>query len=57
MALPVKVEQSTDIGKYSFVNRTMKDWNSLPAGVLASSPCQLNTFRNRAREAVTSKEA
>jgi hypothetical protein len=25
-------------GNYSFVNRTIKDWNRLPAGVLASVP-------------------
>jgi hypothetical protein len=40
-------------------NRTTKDWNRLPADVLASFPCKLNTFRKRLREAVTtrSKEA
>jgi hypothetical protein len=50
-------KQRTDVGKYSFVNRTIKDWNHLPAGVLASFTCKLNTFRKRVREAVTSKEA
>jgi hypothetical protein len=40
-----------------FVNRTIKDWNSLPAGILASFPCKLNTFRKRVREAVASTEA
>jgi hypothetical protein len=50
-------KQKTDVGKYSFVNRTIKDWNRLPAGVLASFPCKLNTFRKRVRVAVTSKEA
>jgi hypothetical protein len=49
-------KQRTDVGKYSFVNRTIKDWNSLPAGILASFPCQLNTFKKSVREAVTSKE-
>jgi hypothetical protein len=43
--------------KYYFVNRTINDWNRLPAGVLASFPCKLNTSRKRVREAVTSKEA
>jgi hypothetical protein len=33
----------------------IKDLNSLPAGILASFPCKLNTFRKRVREAVTSK--
>jgi hypothetical protein len=48
-------KQRTDVGKYFFVNTTIKDWNSLPAGVLASFPCKLNTFRKRVRESVTSK--
>jgi hypothetical protein len=42
-------------GKYYFVNRTIKDWNRLPAGVLASFPSKLNTFRMRVREAVTTR--
>jgi hypothetical protein len=50
-------KQRTDIGNYFFVNRTTKDWNRSPAGVLASLSCNLNTFRKRIREAVTSKEA
>jgi MoaA/NifB/PqqE/SkfB family radical SAM enzyme len=50
-------KQRTDVGKYSFVNRAIKDWNLLPAGVLASFSCKLNTFRKKVREAVTSKEA
>jgi hypothetical protein len=41
--------------KYPFVNRAIKYWNSLPAGILASFPCKLNTFRKRVRDAVTSK--
>jgi hypothetical protein len=47
-------KQGTDVGKYSSVNKTINDWNRLPAGVLASFPCKLNTFRKRVREAVTS---
>jgi hypothetical protein len=50
-------KQRTDVDKYSFVNRTIKVWNSLPASILASFPCKLNTFRKRIREAVTSKDA
>ena len=26
-------KQTTDVGKYSFVNRTMESWNQLPAGL------------------------
>jgi len=42
-------KQRTDVGKYSFVNRTIKSWNQLPAGLLASFPCKLNTFRKRVK--------
>jgi hypothetical protein len=42
-------------GSHSFLNRTIKDWNRLPAGVLESWPCKLNTFRKKVREAVTGK--
>jgi hypothetical protein len=28
----------TDIGKYSFVNRAIEDWNQLPAEVLGTLP-------------------
>jgi hypothetical protein len=48
-------KQRTNVDKYSFVNSTIKKWNSLPAGILASFPCKLNTFRKRVREVVTSK--
>ena len=48
-------KKGTDIGKYSFVNRTIKSWNQLPAGLLASFPCKLNTFRKRVKNVVTSE--
>jgi hypothetical protein len=48
-------KQRTDVGKFSFVNRTIKSWNQLPAGLLASFPCKLNTFRKRVKKVVTSK--
>ena len=48
-------KQRTDVGKYSFVNRTIKSWNQLPASLLASFPCKLNTFRKRIKNVVTSK--
>jgi hypothetical protein len=41
----------------SVIKLIIKDCNSLPAGLLASFPCKLNTLRKRVREAVTSKEA
>jgi hypothetical protein len=38
-------KQRTDIGKFSFVNRTIISWNQLPADLLASFPFKLNKFR------------
>ena len=48
-------KQRTEVGKYSFVNRTIKSWNQLPAGLLTSFHCKLNTFRKRVKNVVTSK--
>ena len=48
-------KQRTDVGKYSSVNRTIKSWNQLPAGLLASFPCKLNAFRKMIKNVVTSK--
>jgi hypothetical protein len=45
-------EQRTDIGKYFFVNRTIKIWNQLPAEVLGAFPGKPNTFRQRVRKAI-----
>jgi len=45
--------QRTDIGKYSFVNRNTEDWNQLPAELLGTLPCKLNTLKKRARKAIT----
>jgi hypothetical protein len=47
--------QITDVGKYSFVNRTIRSWNQLPAGLLASFPFKINAFRNRVKNAITCK--
>jgi len=33
-------QQRTYIGKYSFVNRTIKLWNQLSAEVLVTFPCR-----------------
>ena len=48
-------KQRTDVGKYSFISRTIKSWNQLPAALLASFPCKLNTFSKRVKNVVTSK--
>ena len=49
-------KQRTDIGKYSFVrvNRTIKNWNQLPAEALGTFLCKPKIFRKRFRKAITS---
>jgi len=44
--------QRTDIGKYSFVNRTIQHWNQLPAEVLGILPCKPITFKKRVRNMI-----
>jgi hypothetical protein len=46
------MKQRIDIGKYSFVNRTIKNWNQLPAELLGTFPCKLKIYRNRVRKAI-----
>jgi hypothetical protein len=41
--------QRTDIGKYSFVNRTIQEWNQLPAGV-RHSPLQTKYLEEEGKE-------
>ena len=48
-------KQRTDVGKYSFVSRTITNWGELPASLVASFPCKLSTFRKRVKNVVTSK--
>ena len=42
----------TDIRKYCFVNRTINNWNQLPAKALGAFPCKSNMFRKRFRKAI-----
>jgi hypothetical protein len=39
----------------SFLNTTIIDWNQLPADLLAPFPCNLSTFRKRAKKVVATK--
>jgi len=39
----------------SYIDRTIKSCNQLPAGLLASFHCKLNTFRKRVKNVVTGK--
>jgi len=45
-------EQRTNIGKYSFVNRTIKNWDQLPAEALGTFPRKPKIFGNRVRKAI-----
>jgi hypothetical protein len=45
-------KQRTDIGKYSFVNRTIKNWNQLSAGALGTFRCKAKIFRKRVGKAI-----
>jgi hypothetical protein len=44
--------QRTDIGKYSFVIRTIQDWNQLPAEVLGTLTCKTDTLKKRVRKVI-----
>jgi len=48
-------KQRTDIEKYSFVNRTIKNWNQLPAEALGTSLCKPKIFINRVRKAIINR--
>jgi len=43
-------KQKTDIGKYSFVNRTIKNWNQLPAEALGTSPSKPKNFKELGKQ-------
>jgi hypothetical protein len=38
------------LGKFSFVNRTIADWNRLPEGAIGTSLVKTHVFRKRVRE-------
>jgi hypothetical protein len=40
----------TDVGKFSFVNRTIADWNWLPEGAIGTSLVKTHVFRKRVRK-------
>jgi len=43
-------KQRTDIGKYSFVSRSITDWNQLPEGVIGTSHGKTHIFKTRVRK-------
>jgi hypothetical protein len=48
-------KQRADIGKYSFVNRTITDWNKLPEGAIGTSQGKTHIFKTRVRKVKTSE--
>jgi len=48
-------KQRTDTGKYSFVNRTIKNWNQLTAEALGTFPCKPKVSRKRVRKAIINR--
>ena len=47
-------KQRTDIGKYRFVNRTIKNWKQIPAEALGTFRCKPKMFRKRVGKAIVS---
>jgi hypothetical protein len=45
-------QQKTDIGKYSFVNRTIQLWNKLPTDALGTLSSKPSNFRKIVRKAI-----
>jgi hypothetical protein len=43
-------KQRTDIGKYSFMNRSITDWNQLPEGAIGTSHGKTHIFIMRIRK-------
>jgi len=43
-------EQRTVVGKYSYVNRAIQDWNQLPAEVFRNSPLQTKYHEKEGKE-------
>jgi hypothetical protein len=45
-------KQKRDIGKYSFVHRTIQLWNKLSAVALGSLSCKPSNFKKRVRKVI-----
>jgi hypothetical protein len=48
-------KHGTDVGKYSFVKRTITDWNQLPEGVIGALTGNTHSYRKRVRTVITSE--
>jgi hypothetical protein len=47
-------KQRTDVGKFSFVNSTITDWNQLSDGEIGALTGNTHSFKNRVRKVKTS---
>jgi len=48
-------KQRTDIGKYSFMNRSITDRNKLPEGAIGTSHGKTRIFKTRVRKVKTNE--
>jgi hypothetical protein len=48
-------KQRTDIGKYSFVKRSITDWNKLPEEAIETSHGKMRIFKTRVMKVKTSE--
>jgi len=48
-------KQRTDMGKYSFVNRSITDWNMLPEGAIGTSHGKTHIFKTRVGKVKTNE--
>ena len=46
-------KRRTDTGKYSFLNRSIVDWNQLPTGVIGTDHGNTHNFKTRVRKMLT----
>jgi hypothetical protein len=49
---PSARKQRSDVGKFSFVNRTIADWNKLPEEIFGFPPAKVHAFSKRVKKAV-----
>jgi hypothetical protein len=49
-------KQRTDIGKYSFVNRSITDWNQLPERAIGTSYGKTHIFKTKVRKVKSSED-
>jgi len=52
--LEKQIQKAKDIGKYSYVNRSITDWNKLPEGAIGTSNGKTRIFKTRVRKVKTS---